>query len=123
MKRYIDITRDNREFLMKAFGVTDKTILNAITFDALRGNTELAKRIRKLALERGGTVMVEVAEIETWHDTDGHVRQYFPNGVVLDGDKKSGKVVLLVGGKVARSYDNPKISEMESIQREAMALR
>lgn len=123
MKRYIDITRENREFLMKAFGVTDKTILNAITFDALRGNTELAKRIRKLALERGGIVMVEVAEIETWRDTDGHVRQYFPNGVVLDGDKKSGKVDLLIGGKVARSYDNPRISEMESIQREAMALR
>lgn len=123
MKRYIDITRENREFLMKVFGVTHKTILNAITFDDLRGNTELAKRIRKLALERGGTVMVEVAEIETWHDADGHVRQYFPNGVILDGDKKSGKVDLLVGGKVARSYDNPKISEMETIQREAMALR
>lgn len=123
MKRYIDITRENREFLMKVFGVTYKTILNAITFDDLRGNTELAKRIRKLALERGGTVMVEVAEIETWHDADGHVRQYFPNGVILDGDKKSGKVDLLVGGKVARSYDNPKISEMETIQREAMALR
>ena len=123
MKRYIDITRENREFLMKVFGVTYKTILNAITFDDLRGNTELAKRIRKLALERGGTVMVDVAEIETWHDADGHVRQYFPNGVILDGDKKSGKVDLLVGGKVARSYDNPKISEMETIQREAMALR
>ena len=123
MKRYIDITRENREFLMKVFRVTYKTILNAITFDDLRGNTELAKRIRKLALERGGTVMVEVAEIETWHDADGHVRQYFPNGVILDGDKKSGKVDLLVGGKVARSYDNPKISEMETIQREAMALR
>lgn len=123
MKKYIHITKEDREFIAKAFGITERSVYNAVRFDDKRGNTELAKRIRKLALERGGTVMVEVAEIETWHDTDGHVRQYFPNGVVLDGDKKSGKVVLLVGGKVARSYDNPKISEMESIQREAMALR
>lgn len=57
MKKYIHITKENREFLMKAFGVTGKTVQNAVRFDAERGDTDLAKKIRKVALERGGIVM------------------------------------------------------------------
>lgn len=64
MKKYIDITTENRNFLMRAFGVTRQTVQNALHFDAERGNTDLAKKIRKLALERGGVPMVALREDE-----------------------------------------------------------
>ena len=64
MKKYIHITKEDRMFIMKALGVTERTVFNAIRFDSKRGDTELARKIRKLAMERGGIVMVEIPEIE-----------------------------------------------------------
>ena len=69
-KRYIHIKREDREFIMRAFGVTERTVFNAIRFDEKRGNTDLAKRIRKLAMERGGIIMVKHPEMETLFDAD-----------------------------------------------------
>lgn len=64
MKKYIRITKEDREFLAKAFGVTERTVTNAVRFDAERGGTELARKIRKVALERGGVPMVVMPEAE-----------------------------------------------------------
>lgn len=84
MKKYIHIKKEDREFIMKAFGVTERTVYNAIRFDEKRGNTELAKRIRKLAMERGGIVMTVIPDVETLFDADRYMRQYLPNGVLLE---------------------------------------
>jgi len=58
MKKYIEITKADRAFLMKAFGVTSRTVQNAVRYDERRGCTELARKIRKVAMERGGVEMV-----------------------------------------------------------------
>jgi len=58
MKKYIEITKADRVFLMKAFGVTSRTVQNAVRYDERRGCTELARKIRKCALDRGGVEMV-----------------------------------------------------------------
>lgn len=64
MKRYIDTTKENREFLMRAFGVTERTLYYALRFDGKRGDSDLARKIRKVALERGGVAMVVMPEAE-----------------------------------------------------------
>lgn len=44
MKKYIHITKEDRMFIMKALGVTERTVFNAIRFDSKRGDTELARK-------------------------------------------------------------------------------
>lgn len=123
MKRFIAVTKENREFLAKTFKVTDRTVWNALTFDANKGNTTTAKRIRKVAIERGGVTMVELQEMETFHDADGHMRQYMPNGVLIDFDKKSGAGEVWHKGEMVRRYENVKLDEVTNVQAYALSLR
>lgn len=123
-KRFIHLQRKDREFIMSAFGVTGKTVQNALTFDEVRGNTDLAKRIRKLAMERGGIVMVESPEVETLHDSDGYMRQYMPNGVLLEFSKmKDAGCDVYQHGELVRHYDKVMISDIPGIQDWAAALK
>ena len=124
MKRYIHIMKADREFIMSAFGVTGKTVQNALRFDEERGNTDLAKRIRKLAMDRGGIVMTVSPEVETLHDSDGYMRQYFPNGAELEFSKKEDcGCDVLHKGKVVRHYDRVMLSDIAAIQEYASGLR
>lgn len=49
----------------------------------MNDGNDLAKKIRSLALQRGGIVMVEAPEMDTLHDADGYMRQYL--GEILVG--------------------------------------
>jgi hypothetical protein len=80
MKKYIDVTREVRQDIMAAFNVTGKMVYYALNFDAKRGESDKAKRIRVYAKQKGGIVMIVAPEVETIHDADGYMRQYFPNG-------------------------------------------
>lgn len=122
-KRYIHIMKEDREFIMKSLGVTERTVLNAIRFDEKRGNSDTAKRIRKLAMSRGGIVMVVNPEIETLFDADNYMRQYFPNGALIELDKKAGTGDVLFNGEHVEHYDNVSLVDIEKIQSFASALR
>lgn len=122
-KRYIHIMKEGREFIMKSLGVTERTVLNAIRFDEKRGHTDLAKRIRKLAMSRGGIVMVVNPEIETLFDADNYMRQYFPNGALIELDKKAGTGDVLFKGERAGHYENVSLRDIEEIQAFASALK
>lgn len=99
MKRYVHVTKEVREFLMKAFGVGDKTVFNALTFCKERDN-DTAKRIRRLAMEKGGIMMVdEVVEDQMLHDHDGYMRQYFSNGALLEINKLTGDATVWFKGE------------------------
>lgn len=106
MKKYIHIKREDREFIAKAFGITERSVFNAIRFDDRRGETELARKVRKLAMERGGIVMVEIPEIETLHDADGYMRQYLPNDVLLEFSREDGGCDVFHKGMKVRHYEN-----------------
>ncbi|MEY8684876.1 hypothetical protein AB9N12_01600 [Bacteroides sp. AN502(2024)] len=123
MKKYIHITKEDREFIMKAFGISEKSVFNAIRFDDRRGGTDLAKKIRKLAMDRGGIVMVEIPEIETLHDADGYMRQYLPNDTLLEFSREDGGCDVYHKGKKVRRYENVCVKEIPSIQNWASALR
>ena len=95
----------------------------ALNFDEKRGQSDLAKRIRNLALQKGGVVLNIGPEIETIHSADGCMRQYFPHDVLLEADTRcTGLVAVYKKGELQRSWDNPGVSEFDGIQSWAMSL-
>lgn len=56
MEKYIAVTKENREFLIKAFRTTKMTVWRALTFAERGGESPLARKIRKLAQDRGGVL-------------------------------------------------------------------
>lgn len=123
MKKYIHIKREDREFIAKVFGITERSVFNAIRFDDRRGETELARKVRKLAMERGGIVMVEIPEIETLHDADGYMRQYLPNDVLLEFSREDGGCDVFHKGMKVRHYENVLVRDIPEIQNWALTLR
>lgn len=120
MKKYIHITKENREGLAKVFDVTDRMVWAAITFEK---NSDLAKRIRKAAIERGGIMMNELPEMETFHDHDGYIRQVLPNGALLELNKITGTGDVIFKGESVKHYPLVILSEIPNMQEWAMTLR
>ena len=124
MKRYIHIQKADRDFIVKSLKVTERTVFNALSFDEVRGHTELACRIRKLAMDRGGIVMYVSSEMETLFDADGYMRQYFPNGALLEISKSGdGGASIWFRGEKVWSAPSARCSEIECMQERAAALR
>ncbi|MFC2673712.1 MAG: hypothetical protein ACFN1E_04715 [Prevotella melaninogenica] len=123
VKRYIHIKKEDRDFLMTTFGITEKSVFNAINFDSKRGNTELAKRIRKLAIDRGGIVMIEAPEGEIFHDSDNYMREYLPGGVMIELSKRDGSGVVFKKGMQMKSYENILLTDIPQIQAYAAGLK
>lgn len=116
MKKYIDITKAVRQDIKKAFGVTEQMISYALRFDSTNGMSDTAARIRSYALQKGGIMMVVGKEVETIHDADGYMRQYFPNRAVIEVEKKTGDATLYWNGSAMVSFDNIKITELVTLQ-------
>ena len=116
MKKYIDVTKEVRQDIMAAFKVTGKMVYYALNFDSKRGESEKAKRIRVYAKQKGGVVMVVTPEVETIHDADGYMRQYFPNGAMIECNKANGNVDVFYKGQKMISYEDVKIKELVEIQ-------
>lgn len=120
MKKYIHITKADRDFIAKALGITDRMVFKGIRFES---DTELAKKVRKLAKERGGITMVVIPEIETFHDFDMVMRQYFPNGALVELDRNDGRGYVIYNGEIVRTYENVLVKEIGGIQKFALSLR
>lgn len=122
-KRVIEVTKETRDFLQQAFDVTGTMVWYALNFDEKRGQSDLAKRIRNLAMQKGGVVLNIGPEIETIHSADGRMRQYFPHDVLLEADTRcTGLVAVYKKGELQRSWNNPRVSELDGIQSWAMSL-
>lgn len=122
MERYIAVTKENREFLIKAFRTTKMAVWRALTFAERGGDSPRARKIRHLAQQRGGVLMVASPAMETMHDADNFMRQYFPNGVMLECDKNTGRVDIIKDGDVVKGYDNVTLNQLPAIQAEAQNL-
>lgn len=123
MEKYIAVTKEDREFLARAFKASDRTVAYALQFDGKRGNSDKAKRIRKAAVERGGVVMVAVPEMETMYDRDGYMRQYLPNGAMLEFNMEDDSGDVWFKGERVQHYESVRISDIKDIQRWATALK
>ena len=122
MKKYIHIKKEDREFIATAFDITERTIFNATHYTDMNEGTDLMKKIRSLALQRGGIVMVEAPEWEVLYDADGYMRHYLGD-VLLEFDKNSGCCDVYKKGEKVRHYDNVMLAEIQGIQDWALALR
>ena len=60
--------------------------------------------------------------METIHDADNFMRQYFPNGVLIEANKNNSHVDLLKNGEVVKSWDKVYLSDLDGIQQEAVKL-
>ena len=135
LKRQIAVTKENREFLARAFKVTSVMVWKALNY---KSDTDLAKKIRKIAVERGGqefyVVPVEMYEqtfgkdhgvdevVETFHDNDGYMRQYLPNGAMIELSVKDGSGDVFFIGEKKQHYENVLVSDIAGIQEYAMSL-
>lgn len=116
MKKFIDVSKKTRDFLGKTFGVTERMVLYSLSYDERNGQSETARRIRSLAMQKGGIVYVTSPESETIHDADGYMRQYFGNGAMLEVNKESGWTSLYVSGRKKQVWCNPTLKEYAVIQ-------
>lgn len=114
MKKYIKISTKEKEWIMQALGISRVMVNHALGFDPKRGNSDLAKRIRKLALHRGGVLMNELPVFETIHNTaKGEMVQEFENGARLVMVWATGSVKVF--DKVGNTCRDARISTIEEL--------
>lgn len=117
MKKYIKINEKEKQWIMCAFGISKSMVNYALSFDKKRGNSDLAKRIRKLALHRGGQLMTELPLFETIHNANGVMLQLFPNGAEIKVDSKEGYVELHdKKGTVVKSLHECSVPQLYELQ-------
>lgn len=120
MKRFISVSKQDVDFICKSFDITGRMVRYALTYAS---DTDLARRIRRLALDRGCRVTVVLPEMETWHDADGIMTHWFPNGALVKVDKRNGVAWIEFNGKIVKRYEKVMCDALDGIQSEAAGLR
>lgn len=120
MKKYLHVTKEVREHLMKIFGVSSVMVWKALTFES---ESTLANKIRKAAFENSGILMNELPAMETFHDYDGYMRQYLPNGAMLEFCRNDNSGDVFFKGVKVKHYEQVMFSDIENIQKFASELR
>ena len=118
-EKRIDVNKQTRELLMKMFNTTSVSVWRALSY---RDNSPKSRRIRMAAYQNMGVLLVLTPAMETIHDADNYMRQYFPADVMIEGNKNTGRVELLKNGEVVKSWDSVKLTELAAIQQEAVKL-
>ena len=124
MKKYIKISGKEKEWIEMALGVSRSMVDFALHYDAKRGYSDLAKRIRMLALHRGGVLMNELPAFETIHNTTtGEMVQPFENGAKLVMVWATGSLKIFnKEGELCRDVRINTIEELTNAQCFAAAL-
>ncbi len=123
MKRVISVTNEQRNFLIKTFGVTKTMVSYALNFHPQWGNSELAKKIRCLAVQRGGFELVTAPASEVVHDAENMMRQHFENGWMWEGDKTTGVLELKdEKGDVVERIEHAELTDIKAVQEKVEAM-
>lgn len=118
----IEVSREVRDKIVKTFGVTDVMVSYALTYNKAKGNSDLAKKIRKMAMENGGRRMAYWPECETIHnEVDGTMVQIFTNGAKLTIDKHTGDAKVEYNGRVVLKDENIPVTRIYVLQKYAAA--
>lgn len=114
IRKQIEVTKEVREEIKAAFKCSNMAVWRALSF-AL--DTPLSLRIRKFARQKGGVLLLLTPAMETIHDKDGFMRQYFENGAVVEADKNTGTVqVFDKDGKVRHEVKHCMVEQLSDIQ-------
>ena len=119
MKKYIHIKKEDRDFIAKAFGITPRMVYSAIHYES---DSELAQKVRRMAITRGGIVMVEAPEWEVLYDADGYMRCY-RGDILLEFSKAEPVCDVYRRGALIRRFTGVKISDIQVIQDWAASLQ
>ena len=123
MKKVISVTREQRDFLIKAFGVTKTMVSYALNYHPQWGNSELAKKIRSLARQRGGFELVTAPSSEVVFDYDGVFKQFFENGWMWEGNKNTGVLELKdEKGDVVERIEHAEFTDINAVQQKVEAM-
>lgn len=119
MRRYIQVTKEARARLVKKYGVTKKTVWEALSFIT---KNERSQGIRRDALKWGGLLIEEgfVPNCRTEHLGKGRINQAFSNGVavLLEGDTAR----IFVHGNEMESYSGVTLNTWGNILDRAQRL-
>ena len=116
MRKYIDVTKKVRQELEKDFCVSHRTVYNALNYDPQRGESDLARKIRNVAHEKGGVTYYVVEAPEVWFDSDGSMHQAFANGAEIVIDKATGDGQVIYRGEVKAEYASVQMAEIADMQ-------
>ena len=123
MKKVISVTREQRDFLSRTFKVTKVMVSYALNFYPVKGQSDLAKKIRRLALQRGGYMLVTAPASEVVFDYDGVFKQFFENGWMWECDKNTGVLELKdEKGDMVERIENAYITDINSVQKKVEAM-
>lgn len=116
MRKHISVTKKVRQELMKEIEVSDRTVRNALNYDPQYGGTATARRIRKVAREKGGVTYYVVEAPEVWFDSEGSMHQVFANGAEIVIDKGTGDGQVIYCGEVKAEYPSVMMAEIADMQ-------
>ena len=111
MKKQIVVDLKTSAFLRDAFGCTRQAVWNALTFES---NSDQAKKIRHLAIKKGGELVGASVEPETSHESDGTMTQAFGKRVKLTALR--GMVTVYVDGTAVERTMCKEIPEFVRLQ-------
>lgn len=111
----IEVTKEVARFIMQGMGVSQPTLWRALNY---MSDSDIARRIRKLAMLKGGVVWsVDADQMDTIHDSEGRMIQSWAEGrVILEADKNTGAVRVLVNGEEKESYEHVSVAQLMKIQ-------
>ena len=119
MDKQIVVNNEGRQFLMKAFGCTRVMVWKALTFKA---DSDMARKIRHLALQRGGE-LVGVPEVETtYEEVEGTMTQRFGSRVKLVYTRATNMYAVYVDDIVERTGEAGDIVSFMKVQQEVELL-
>lgn len=119
MKKKIEVSKDVRLFIQKVFGVTDVMIWKALTFES---ESELSRRIRHLATERGGRTMLTLPEDEVFYTHDGRMIRTLRNGRMIEIKMETGACEVFHKGEMVKQLNIVTIPELNALVAELAAL-
>ncbi len=110
--------KETKHFLMKAFGVTQQTVWRALKF---KKDTDQARRIRALALQKGGKLVgMKMPEWETIHEEAEHTMTLtYGERVRLVCNKETGCVSVYIDGRLEGTRKEMTVRELMQLQEEA----
>lgn len=121
MKKNIAVSKETREKIAKIFNVTMRSVWNALNLDY--PETDLTKRIRKVAKENGGVIMTSIPAGEAIHFFDGTMRMEFDNGAILEFYCKDNSGHIYLKGIEVETFKNVTLPMISEIKEQAAALR
>ncbi len=121
MSRQILTDKETKHFLMRTFKCTQQAVWQALTF---KRDSDQAKRIRTLALKRGGKLVDGyVPECDTvFNEADQTMVQTFGPRVKMVYDRVTGETRVYVDGECRASHAGLDVPEFMQLQGEVQLM-